>query len=112
MSKKILIKLFVLFALVNLYICEADTEDCIKANATTQESCNKMELNKDENYKCCYISYKLGNQSFTACTPIVSTKKELKEYEDMLKDAEDLDIQCSQTIIKYSIGLFLLFALF
>lgn len=111
MSKKIMIKLFVLLALINFYTC-SNTTDCIGEKQPGKEKCNDITLDKKENYKCCYISYKLGDKSFNACTPIISTKKELKEYEDMLKDAEDLDIQCSQTILKYSIGLLLLFALF
>ena len=111
MSKIIMIKLFVLFVLSNLYTC-SNVTDCIEIKPTQETDCNKKVINEDEKYKCCYIKYKLGNKDFTACTPIISTKKELKEYEDMLKDAEELEILCSQTILKYSIGLFLLFALF
>ena len=111
MSKKIMIKVLVLFVLINLYTCLTATE-CIEKKPTNETDCNKEVIDEKEKYKCCYINYKLGNKTFIACTPIISTKKELKEYEDMLKDAEDLEILCSQTILKYSIGLFLLFALF
>ena len=111
MSKIIMIIVFVLFALINLYTC-SNVTDCIKTGVSSKETCTSVELVNKENYKCCYIKYKLGNKDFTACTPIISTKKELKEYEDMLKDAEELEILCSQTILKYSIGWFLLFALF
>lgn len=92
-----------------------DTQECINAGkdgAASEATCRGY-IQKDEDYECCYLHYKYGDTEFNTCTPMIVSKKELKEYKDMLKDADDVKIKCSESYIKYTlISMLSLFVLF
>ena len=112
---KIIILAFIVFCIVLQANSFKDATECIKAanGNTGSESACIGEINKDEDYECCYLHYKYVEIEFKTCTPMIVSKKELKEYKDMLKDADDVQIKCSGSYIKYTlISLLSLFVLF
>ena len=114
---KIIILAFIVFCIVLQAnsITFKDATECIKAangNNGSEAACIG-EINKGEDYECCYLHYKYEGIDFNTCTPMIVSKKELKEYKDMLKDADDVQIKCSGSYIKYTlISLLSLFVLF
>lgn len=115
---KIIILSFITFCIVlqaNSLIAFNNTEECINAGGDNSgsESVCRGYINKKEDYECCYLHYKYEGIEFNTCTPMIVSKKELKEYKDMLKDADDVKIKCSGSYIKYTlISLLSLFVLF
>lgn len=114
---KIIILAFIVFCIVLQAnsITFKDAAACINAGKDNNgsESACIGEINKDEDYECCYLHYKYEEIEFKTCTPMIVSKKELKEYKDMLKDADDVQIKCSGSYIKYTlISLLSLFVLF
>ena len=112
---KIIILAFIVFCIVLQANSFKDATECIKAanGNTGSESACIGEINQDEDYECCYLHYKYEEIEFKTCTPMIVSKKELKEYKDMLKDADDVQIKCSGSYIKYTlISLLSLFVLF
>ena len=112
---KIIILAFIVFCIVLQANSFKDATECIKAangNNGSESACIG-EINKGEDYECCYLHYKYEGIDFNTCTPMIVSKKELKEYKDMLKDADDVQIKCSGSYIKYTlISLLSLFVLF
>ena len=112
---KIIILAFIVFCIVLQANSFKDAAECIKAangNNGSEAACIG-EINEGEDYECCYLHYKYEGIDFNTCTPMIVSKKELKEYKDMLKDADDVQIKCSGSYIKYTlISLLSLFVLF
>lgn len=112
---KIIILAFIVFCIVLQANSFKDATECIKAanGNTGSESACIGKINEGEDYECCYLHYKYEEIEFNTCTPMIVSKKELKEYKDMLKDADDVQIKCSGSYIKYTlISLLSLFVLF
>ena len=112
---KIIILAFIVFCIVLQANSFKDATECIKAanGNTGSESACIGKINEGEDYECCYLHYKYEGIDFNTCTPMIVSKKELKEYKDMLKDADDVQIKCSGSYIKYTlISLLSLFVLF
>ena len=112
---KIIILAFIVFCIVLQANSFKDATECIKAanGNTGSESACIGKINEGEDYECCYLHYKYEEIDFNTCTPMIVSKKELKEYKDMLKDADDVQIKCSGSYIKYTlISLLSLFVLF
>ena len=112
---KIIILAFIVFCIVLQANSFKDATECIKAanGNTGSESACIGKINEGEDYECCYLHYKYEGFDFNTCTPMIVSKKELKEYKDMLKDADDVQIKCSGSYIKYTlISLLSLFVLF
>lgn len=112
---KIIILAFIVFCIVLQANSFKDATECIKAanGNTGSESACIGKINEGEDYECCYLHYKYEEIEFKTCTPMIVSKKELKEYKDMLKDADDVQIKCSGSYIKYTlISLLSLFVLF
>ena len=112
---KIIILAFIVFCIVLQANSFKDATECIKAangNNGSESACIG-KINEGEDYECCYLHYKYEGIDFNTCTPMIVSKKELKEYKDMLKDADDVQIKCSGSYIKYTlISLLSLFVLF
>lgn len=112
---KIIILAFIVFCIVLQANSFKGATECIKAanGNTGSESACIGKINEGEDYECCYLHYKYEEIEFNTCTPMIVSKKELKEYKDMLKDADDVQIKCSGSYIKYTlISLLSLFVLF
>ena len=74
---------------------------------------NKKKGDLRENIKCCEVNFKINGKGFTLFTPIYDKLSSIKEYKKMLRDAEDVTIDCSEFFLSfYKIMIFLLVFLF
>lgn len=94
-------------------------EGCpVKGEIIDEANCTSFKARDSEgnvipnpSYKCCLVNYYLGKTEFKACSVVMQTKKEFKEYKKMLKDAQKLKIICSSQYCSYTALLLITFLL-
>ena len=107
--------IFIIFFLylLNIIFCQEESnegnddtfiKDCVKSGSKGK---------KNNDVKCCEVNFKINGKGFKYCTPIYDKLSSIKEYKKMLRDAEDVTIDCSEFFLSfYKIIIFLLVFLF
>ena len=107
--------IFIIFFLylLNIIFCQEESnegnddtfiKDCVSSGSKGK---------KNNDVKCCEVNFKINGKGFKYCTPIYDKLSSIKEYKKMLRDAEDVTIDCSEFFLSfYKIMIFLLVFLF
>ena len=97
----------------NLEISDPEVDACLDYNETinldnaTEEICTS-HIFKDDNYRCCFITYTVGNDySNTFCKIIAFNTKSISDVKKSFSHAGHLKILCNGNLIR--INYFILF---
>ncbi len=139
MKLKSTIFIFFFLYLLNIIFCQNNNDDNNNSNEDNNSNSNNENSNNSgneesnnndgdkindcienekkgdliENIKCCEVNFKINGKGFRLFTPIYDKLSSIKEYKKMLRDAEDVTIDCSEFFLSfYKIMIFLLVFLF
>ena len=101
----------------NLEISDPEVISCLNYNETidsteaAEETCNS-HIFQDDNYRCCYITYTVGNDySNQFCKIIAFNVKSINDVKKSFSHAGHLKILCNEFFIKINYFILFLFLL-